>query len=212
MNLQHRSDLVIKAFPLLEAKADENGTFSGYAATYNLDLQGDKILPGAFAQSIKDKRGQVPVFYNHNDFDWIGFSTSLAEDGKGLAITAQLAMKTAAGHDAYELLQAAAAIDYRVGMSIGFITKDFDWDGEVRVLKRIDLWEASITPFPAQPKAFVSDVKTSRDFEKRLREVDGFSRSDAKRILNAWQDFQRSSSGRPDDANPPLTRRLLSVL
>jgi HK97 family phage prohead protease len=198
-----------KASMMLKAEGDA-GRFSGYASTYNLDLQNDRIQPGAFAQSIADKKGKVPIFFNHED--WVGFSTSLAEDGKGLNMTAELALGNTISDNAYALLQKAAQLDFRVGMSIGFTATDWDWDGNVRTLKEINLYEVSITPFPAQPKAFVSDVKTWRDFEKHLREAEHFSRADAKRILNALAACKQSSCGMPEDANQPLTRRLLSVL
>lgn len=190
-----------KSFPVLELKTLADGAFEGYASAYAKDLQGDRIMPGAFAQSIADKRGQIPIFYNHDDNNWVGFSTSLAEDGKGLKLAGQLATNTTAGKDVYELLKAAAAADFRVGMSIGFIANDWDWEGDARTLKEIDLWEASITPFPAQPKAFVSDVKSVRDFEKYLRDAEHFSRADARRLAVAYSRLNLSSSGTPDDTD-----------
>src|SRR4029450_12970708 len=166
-----------KATMQVKAEGGDAGRFSGYASTYNLDLQNDQIQPGAFAQSIKDKRG------------------------KGLRMVGELALANTIGNNAYALLQKAAQLDYRVGMSIGFTPKDWDMDGNIRTLKEIDLYEVSITPFPAQPKAFVQSVKTWRDFEKHLREVECFSRADAKRILNAFSACNQSSCGMPDDAN-----------
>jgi uncharacterized protein len=192
-----------KTFPFLQLKADGgNGTFSGYASAYAKDLTGDKIEPGAFAQSIADKRGQIPIFYNHDDGAWVGFSTSLAEDGKGLMLNGKLATATSAGKDVYELLQAAAALDFRVGMSIGYVPTDWDWDGDSRTLKTIDLWEASITPFPAQPKAFVADIKSVRDLERYLRDVERLSKGDARRIALVMSNLNLSSGGTLDDASP----------
>jgi HK97 family phage prohead protease len=195
----------------LQLKADgDAGRFSGYASTYNLDLQNDKIEPGAFAQSIADKKGKVPIFFNHED--WIGFSTNLAEDGKGLAMTAELALGNTISDNAYALLQKAAQLDFRVGMSIGFTAQDWDWDGNIRTLKEINLYEVSITPFPAQPKAFVTDLKSWRNFEKYLRDAEHFSRADTKRIMSAFAACNQSSCGMPDDTPPPLSRRLLAAL
>lgn len=196
----------IKASVQLKAEGDA-GKFSGYASTYNLDLQNDRIQPGAFAQSIADKKGKVPIFFNHED--WVGFSTSLAEDGKGLAMSAELALGNTISDNAYALLQKAAELDFRVGMSIGFTATDWDWDGNIRTLKEINLYEVSITPFPAQPKAFISDVKTFRDLEKHLREVERFSKTDAKRIMRVVSDFNQSSGGTLDDANASRHSRAL---
>ncbi len=200
----------LKASLQLKAETTDDGKFGGYASTYNLDLQNDRIQPGAFAQSIADKKGKVPIFFNHED--WIGFSTSLAEDGKGLALMGELALGNTISDNAYALIQKAAQLDFRVGMSIGFTATDWEWDGNVRTLKEINLYEVSITPFPAQPKAFINDVKTIRDLEKHLRDVECFSKSEARRIMRAVSDYNQSSGGRLDDAHRPLTRRLLAAL
>ncbi len=200
----------LKASLQLKAETTDAGKFGGYASTYNLDLQNDRIQPGAFAQSIADKKGKVPIFFNHED--WIGFSTSLAEDGKGLALMGELALGNTISDNAYALIQKAAQLDFRVGMSIGFTATDWEWDGNVRTLKEINLYEVSITPFPAQPKAFINDVKTIRDLEKHLRDVECFSKSEARRIMRAVSDYNQSSGGRLDDAHRPLTRRLLAAL
>jgi HK97 family phage prohead protease len=187
-----------------EVKAEGNGQFSGYASAYAKDLQGDKIVPGAFGQTIAATKGKVPILYNHDsDRLPLGLSTSLAEDGKGLMLNGQLFMATAAGNDAFEMLKAAADIGYRMGMSIGFIANDWDWDEEnnLRSIKEIDLWEVSLTPFPAQPKAFVADVKTFRDVERYLREAEHFSRTDAKRIMRLMSELNLSSRGMPGDSN-----------
>ena len=196
--------LEYKAFVFREIKTngDATGTFSGYASTYNKDLQGDRILPGAFGQTIADKKGMVPIFYQHDIQSLpLGLSTSLAEDGKGLSLSGQLLMNSTAGAEAYAMLQLASNMGYRMGMSIGFNALDWDFDDEVRWIKEIDLWEVSLTPFPAQPKAFVQDVKTFRDLERRLREAERFSRSDAKRIMRAVSGLNPSSRGMPDDSS-----------
>ncbi len=202
-----------KAYVTRELKmTNDAGGFSGYASAYAKDLQNDRIAPGAFAQSIQEKRGQIPILFNHDADQWLGFSTSLAEDGKGLAFSGQLATDTSGGADAYALLKTAAALDYRVGMSIGFIALDWDYEGEVRTIKQIDLWEASLTPFPAQPKAYVADVKSIRDLERHLRDVEGFSKTDAKRFVRVLSGLTLSSGGMLDDAPDSRHNRVLRGL
>jgi HK97 family phage prohead protease len=193
-----------RAYAFHELKTEDNGRFSGYASAYGKDLQGDRIAPGAFGQTIADTHGRVPIFYNHvHDEMPLGLSTALAEDGKGLSLAGQLFVNTTDGANAYEMLKVASDIGYRMGMSIGFSALDWDWsdDNAGRILNQIELFEVSLTPWPAQPKAFVADVKTFRDLEKHLREVDGFSKSDAKRIMRTLSDLNLSSGGRLDDAN-----------
>ena len=181
-----------KQFSLLSFKdagtktlaAQEFGTFSGYASTWTKDSYGDVIAPGAFAQSLVDERGQYPILFNHDSDNWIGFTTAVSEDKKGLAMEAGLALKSSQGADVYALLKAAAAVDFRVGLSIGFFATEVDWDGDTRVLKTIDLVEVSVTPFPANKRAFVDDVKSIRQFERQLRDVCGLTGLESKRFLS----------------------------
>jgi HK97 family phage prohead protease len=159
------------------------GVFSGYASTWAKDSYGDRIQPGAFAESIKSTRGKIPIFLNHSDSEWAGFSTSLAEDHKGLLIEGQLVTSEGSGRNAWALLQMAQKIDYKMGLSIGFIAQEWDMDGDARTLKSIDLWETSLTPFPANRLARVEAIKSVPDFEKLLVTVGGCSEEEAAAII-----------------------------
>lgn len=175
-------NLEVKDFPL-ECKSEDTGRFTGYAATYARDAYGDRIAPGAFAKSIKDNRGKIPIFFNHSRDNWIGLSSDLAEDAKGLYIDGSLNLDSGAGKDALSLLKMAGKMDYRVGLSIGFVPVEADMDGNDRILKAIDLYEVSITPFPANAGARVESVKSIRNFEQILRDVGGCSGPGARRAL-----------------------------
>src|SRR5262245_24557739 len=201
----------VKSLAWLEAKADaETGRFSGYGSTYNVDLYGDKILPGAFGQTIKDRKGKVPLLMNHWTDNWAGTSIELAEDGKGLFVEGKLFLNTTAGRDVHGLLKDAADADTRVGLSIGYIATDFGWEEDLRVIKAIDLWEISFTPFPANLKAFVTDAKTVRFFEKALRDVGRFSQSETKKIISVAAGCNLFSNGTLEDADK--FSRLLAVI
>ena len=48
--------------PLSIKDVDESGEFTGYASVYgNTDLQGDRVVPGAFDRSLSDTGGRVLV-------------------------------------------------------------------------------------------------------------------------------------------------------
>jgi len=194
-----------KAFPLLECKSEGSGRFTGYAAAFTKDAYGDQILPGAFARTIKKQKGKIPIFLNHDPSSQIGYSTELVEDAKGLYIDALLCLESSKGADAYALLQTAKTIDYRMGLSIGFIAEDVDFDEktETRTVKVIDLWETSITPFPANRNARVESVKSIRNVEQILRDVGGCSKEGAKRTLACLQPYLSADA----DGNQPNTER-----
>jgi HK97 family phage prohead protease len=193
----------IKAFPLLECKTEEGGRFSGYAATYSRDSYGDRIIPGAFGQTIKDRRGHIPIFMNHNPDSPLGFSEELAEDGKGLWISGILSIDTRGGADAYALLKTAKTVDYKMGLSIGFIAEEVEYASDGRLLKSIDLWETSLTPFPANSGARVEQFKSLRNVEQILRDVGGCSKESAKRTLSALRPHLSAGA----DGQPPTQKR-----
>jgi HK97 family phage prohead protease len=179
---------------------DTDMTFSGYGAVFNnIDSYGDLIVPGAFADTLAAARksGEWPVMLMQHggmglmaeDMMPIGIWTDMSEDGIGLKLTGKLA-DTVRGREAYTLMkmQPRPAI---TGLSIGYIAKEYSPRSKPeeprRTLKKVDLFEVSLVTFPANPKARVSDVKSShgltvRDAEEALRDA-GFSRTESKAIL-----------------------------
>lgn len=164
---------------------DESGAFEGYGSVFGVKDSYDEIVaPGAFAESLAS--GKMPaLLWQHRSGEPIGVYTAMAEDNIGLKVTGQLALKTARGAEAYELLKMGAIS----GLSIGFVTREDSYDrvSGVRTLKKVDLWEVSLVTFPANDAARVQGVKsvtTERDFERLLTRDAGFSRSEARLIIN----------------------------
>lgn len=189
---------------LNEIKADSaEMTFKGYGAAFNnVDSYGDVIAPGAFAAFLSDvKSGKQPwpsMLSQHGamgltaeDMTPVGVWTSLSEDGAGLVVEGQLAA-TPRGIEIHTLMkmQPRPAID---GLSIGYIVKNYEPrskpDDPRRLIKQIDLIEISPVTFPANRNALVSSVKSLEDvstlaeIEEVLREVGGFSISEAKMLI-----------------------------
>lgn len=167
------------------------GRFSGYASVFNeVDSYGDKVLPGAFADSIARaaKAGRMPaMLWQHDPCEVIGIWQVMREDARGLYVEGQIA-DTSDGQEAYTLLKMGALS----GLSIGFTTVEEQWnkvDG-VREITAVDLWEVSLVTFPANLSARVEDVKHSggamsiRQFEKFLRDEGRFSATQAKAIAS----------------------------
>jgi uncharacterized protein len=198
-----------KSFDLLETKSEASGFFSGYAATYIRDAYGDRIQPGAFGETISEKKGKIPIFVGHSSDAWVGFSTALSEDHKGLRLEGQLILDTSGGRDAFALLKAADEIGFKVGLSIGFRTLEWELEDEGRILKAIDLWETSITPFPANSRARVTEVRSIRETERLLRDAIGLPAKEAKQIV-----YTLSAAGLFTGVNekPPVNQRDVGLL
>lgn len=157
----------------------EAGEIEGYGATFwNVDSVGDRVASGAFTASIKSKMPRM--LWQHDPDKPIGKWVSAEEDNNGLRVKGRLALGTDQGRNAYELVK-EGVLD---SLSVGYRTiKSFN-EGNVRVLKELDLWEVSLVTFPANDAALITGIKsefTARDLERMLRQS-GFSRTEAKAI------------------------------
>lgn len=179
------------SLPLLELRAQAEGLIEGYASVFGgVDSYGDTIAPGAYAQSLADHqaKGTAPVMlWSHNPDTPVGKWTALREDARGLAVRGQLNLRTDAGKQAFEHLQAG---DLN-GLSIGFRVPagGARYEDGARLLTRIDLAEVSIVSMPADASARVLSVKTTpqrpttlREHEDALVRLLGYSRREAKAL------------------------------
>lgn len=175
-----------------ELKAiNDDGTFEGYGSVFGVKDSYDEIVEhGAFAESLglhKSKGTMPALLWQHRSGEPIGVYTDMAEDNIGLKVSGRLALKTARGAEAYELLKMKAIS----GLSIGFMTREDSYDRitRIRTLKKVDLWEVSLVTFPANDAARIQGVKnieqieSIRDAEKYLRDS-GLSRTEAVAFLS----------------------------
>jgi HK97 family phage prohead protease len=179
----------------LEIKAvEDSGQFEGLAATYGgVDLGGDRILPGAFTESLK-RGAERPVLWAHDQAAPIALGV-LSDSAEGLRIKATLDLDTQAGREAHSRLRKRIVR----GLSIGFNVLDRFYDAGVRVLKAIDVLEVSLVAVPMDPRAQVTSVKsgitTIRDYERFLHEA-GWSKSEATRLAShGWRGLAAEPDG-----------------
>lgn len=164
----------------------DDGTFSGYGSVFNVvDSYQEVVAPGAFAESLQSR--MPSLLWQHRSGEPIGVWPSVKEDNIGLQVEGKLALKTARGAEAYELLKMGAIS----GLSIGFMTREDSYDKMtgIRTLKKVDLWEVSLVTFPANDSARVQQVKsieaiqTYAAAEAHLRESGGFSKREAVALV-----------------------------
>ena len=175
--------------PIEIKSISSTGEIEGVAASYNLDLGGDKIEPGAFERSLSVKP-EVPMYADHvpSMATTLGRWTDLKETADGLLAKGRIVLGTESGRHAFELIKDGAVS----GLSIGYVAKKSYKSANIRHLTEIDLHEISIVSSPMNPMAQISNVKSAiqdgelpslKDFEKFLRE-EGFSRTQAIAIAN----------------------------
>lgn len=134
---------------------EDNGIVEGYAAVFgNKDLGNDIIDPGAFKKTINERKN-VPLLWYHQPPEVLGLVFEMEEDNKGLKSRSQINLDTQLGREKFSLIRQGAI----KGMSIGFEAIKETWDGTVRRLKEIRLWEISLVTFPMNPLAQVTGIK-----------------------------------------------------
>jgi uncharacterized protein len=179
-----------KDFALHVKDVSDEGTFTGYGSIFgNVDSYGEKVVAGAFGESLArhQREGTKPLMlWQHDPWTPIGVWEELAEDGKGLKGKGRLLQGVKAADEALIMLKNGAV----QGLSIGYREVETEPDGNIRLLKKLDLLEISIVSFPANRRARVETVKsileagnlpTVREFEEFLRDA-GFSKSLATAI------------------------------
>ncbi len=147
------------------------GSFSGYAAVFgNVDSHGDMIVPGAFKESLAERKAQgrgVPLHLMHavlgGDGLPAGVLHSLEEDDRGLRVEGKISAPTTDhGRRVIGLMNDGAF----GGMSIGFsLRRNGAIYGKAagepkRTLKNVNLVEVSLVTDPSNPLAVIQEMKS----------------------------------------------------
>lgn len=200
-----------KSFELdLKGVADD-GAFTGYASTWaTVDSYGERVEKGAFVESIAmlvAKGRKLPILWQHNVAEPLGAYDVLREDAHGLYVSGKL-LKGSVNRatEAHALMQAGAI----TGLSIGYREKEHRIEGSVRVLTNVELYEASLVTFPANPDARVvraEDINSKPELARFLQEH-GFAKAAAVRLAaGGWPALSRGDN--PDHSQ--LAARVLAA-
>lgn len=156
-----------KTFKLEIKQFGEQGSFTGMASVYgNKDLGGDVVEPGAFAKTLSEKGGQVPILWQHDPSEPIGMGT-ITDSADGLQISGDLAIDSSpVAQKAYGLLKRGIL----KGLSIGYDAIRKETKNGVRYLQELKLWEVSIVTFPMNEMAGITGIKAAEEAQLTLAE------------------------------------------
>ena len=136
------------------------GEFIGLASTFgNIDHDGDRVMPGAFAKSIA-AGDAIPILWEHVRADprmQVGEIKSARETDQGLEIHARLDLDNEFGAAAYRSIKSRRVKSLSIGYSIRKSAKAADGANE---LADLDLVEVSLVARPANNRALITAVKT----------------------------------------------------
>ena len=151
----------------IEVKKEDTHLFvEGYGAVFgNVDSYKDMIIAGAFDGFLATPDKERAKFcYNHDLSKVIGKIEMLKVDDKGLWFRAKLS-NTTLGKDVAELLQDGALSEFSIGYRT--IKSNYKDDG-VRMLTEVYLYEISVVPRAANPKAVVTETERKDEELQKL--------------------------------------------
>lgn len=136
-----------------------SGRLSGYASTFaNVDRVGERVVKGAFAESIPTflKDGFIAL-----DHDWrvrVAMPDIAREDDYGLWIESDF-HSTPDAQEARVKAMERLNKGKSVSLSIGYEVQEDSMEENVRLLKKLNLFEVSLVSVPANPLAQLAGAK-----------------------------------------------------
>lgn len=161
-----RKAVTVEVAPAEDSEAA--GEFTGYASVFNnVDLHGDIVKPGAFAESLNSYGpggSGVPCYWNHMLDDpqlCVGWTKEAYEDEHGLFVRVQLDLENPMGAQVYSLLKRGLVRQ----MSFTYLVEaeepyaDEEQERYITLLTKLKLFEVSVVPVGANQSTEILDVK-----------------------------------------------------
>ena len=157
-----------KNFDLIKSDEDA-GKISGYFSTYDRipDSYGDVIAKGAFTETIQKRKESghpFPLCFNHDLNQIIGalYPEDIEDTDQGPLMTASF-FDTPLAQEKRALVKSGVVYQFSFMYDVLEAGPTTLENGtKANELKKLDLFEVSIVPVPANPRAEVTDVKAGR--------------------------------------------------
>ena len=134
----------------------------------NIDLGGDRVLKGAFSESLakwKAKGDPMPFIFSHqwdNPDAYLGGVTEAVETEDGLVVKAQIDLSHPAAKRVFDLLKQRLITQF----SFGFYAEEYAYVkdeayGEVRELSKVDVFEVGPTLMGMNPETVLLEAASA---------------------------------------------------
>ena len=157
-----------KEFPM-QKSAEDAGTISGYFSTYDRipDSYGDVIAKGAFTETIQKRKESghpFPLCWNHDLNQIIGSVNpdDIQDTDKGPLMTASF-FNSPLAQEKREIVKSGVVYQFSFAYDI-LEAGPVELENGIKAneLKKLDLFEVSIVPIPANQNAVMTEVKAGR--------------------------------------------------
>ncbi|MFE1111219.1 HK97 family phage prohead protease [Streptomyces rochei] len=146
----------------------DEGVFEAIVAAYNLDSVGDRITPGAFAETLAEWKGRgdpIPVLWSHMSHDpeyHIGEVLEAEERPEGLWVKARIDLDATKAAQVYRLLKGRRVTQFSFAYDVeeGSWVEQKDGPGFYE-LRKLKLYEVGPTLIGANQATELLDVKSA---------------------------------------------------
>ena len=193
--------------------AEEGGSITGYFSTYDRipDAYGDVIAKGAFTETIKAREASghpFPLCWNHDLDQIIGKVESIQDTEKGPLMTASF-FDTPLAQEKRAIVKSGVVYQFSFAYDVLEAGPVELSDGvKANELRKLDLFEVSIVPIPANPRAVATEIKGAEPETKETEPEEKSGRrnsaADEAAIRGAIEALQRVL-GEFDDADEDKT-------
>ena len=157
-----------KEFALIKS-ADDAGMISGYFSTYDRipDSYGDVIAKGAFTETIQKRKESghpFPLCWNHDLNQIVGSidPEDIIDDDHGPHMDASF-FNTPLAQEKREIVKSGVVYQFSFAYDVLEAGPTELEDGtKANELRKLDLFEVSIVPIPANQNAVMTEVKAGR--------------------------------------------------
>ena len=210
-----------KTFDLVKSD-DDAGTISGYFSTYDRipDSYGDVIAKGAFTETIRKRKESghpFPLCWNHDLNQIIGYvdPDNIEDTEKGPLMTASF-FNTPLAQEKREIVK--SGVVYQFSFAYDVLDQGPAEDIKANELRKLDVFEVSIVPIPANQRAEVTDIKAGRRNSKKDADAIREAITLLQGVLGELEDIEEDpkdsgdKSEEQDPANDEEQKKLEALL
>ncbi|MFD5676119.1 HK97 family phage prohead protease [Streptomyces sp. NPDC127040] len=188
-----------------ENEGTDDGVFEAIVAAYNVDSVGDKIMPGAFGETLdewKSSGNPIPVLWSHMSHDpdyHIGEVLEAEERPEGLWVKARIDLDSPKAAQVYKLLKGRRVTQFSFAYDVldggPSKTKADDGESDSFELRRLKLYEVGPTLIGANQATELLDVKSADGATMRVA-VEGASAAQTEELRQALTGAMAAKAGR----------------
>ena len=194
----------MKEFALRKsAEEKDTGTISGYFSTYDRepDSYGDIIAPGAFTETIQKRKESghpFPLCFNHDLNQIIGKVDSIEDADKGPLMTASF-FDTPLAQEKRAIVKSGCVYQFSFAYDI-LEAGPVELENGIKAneLRKLNLYEISIVPIPANQNAVMTDIKAGRRNSKKDADAIREAITLLQGVLGELEEVDETESGEDD--------------